>query len=336
LNLSECELTSTGLATICAALQENTTLKALNLSANDCEDAGDAIAAMLRENHTLKHLDLDECWLSERSIAKICKALESNQALRGLRLVHNELTKPATEALVEALAGNTTLVGLWVGEPEFQGFPIFCDALEHNRTLLTFGLSYTSLNDEHCSRFARALAANSTLQALRLMSLATGGSDGDLHNLSTGLARNTSLLSLTVSSYHPLTIRDCRTLIDLLKRDQLEQLHLMDAHPGKESEYADHTRDLLNAISTNRRLIEFDHTASKLFTTHQLDVIQRVTSENALRTRLSADAGRAVGSLFRASGDLPADLELEIGNAFDSVSDADTVRNTIVAGWKVA
>jgi Ran GTPase-activating protein (RanGAP) involved in mRNA processing and transport len=113
LKLSRCSLTSTGFATICAALQENTTLEVLDLSANDCEDASRAIAAMLRANRTLKTLDLDNCWLNEENIAEIGEALDGNQALTDLNLLYN--IPQNVHALAAILKRNTALTSLTIG-----------------------------------------------------------------------------------------------------------------------------------------------------------------------------------------------------------------------------
>lgn len=216
LDLSYNTLDDAGAKALATLLEDNKSLKELNLCGNDIgpEGAGrlcDALATAQGGGAGVLFLDLSCNPLGDTGGAAVARMLESNSTLQLLNLSDTELGMQALVAIANALAGpNSALKSV---------------ALDNGRI--------RSTQDEIAQHFARALACNDTLLHLRLGKLNIG--DAGLGTLvDYGLTRN-----------HALTVLDLRcnrltsTCAPVLKRllqscPALEELCLANNRLGDE------------------------------------------------------------------------------------------------------
>ena len=127
-----------------AALETNTILTDLHLSANDLGPAGaESVTAALGKNTTLKHLDLSANELGPAGSESVAKALEKNRTLRALNLSGNNLGSSSADSLSTALETNTSLTALNLSGNNLGpvGARSFAAALKMNKTLTELNLS---------------------------------------------------------------------------------------------------------------------------------------------------------------------------------------------------
>ncbi|CAG8543627.1 5055_t:CDS:2 [Dentiscutata erythropus] len=190
LNLSRNEINGDAMVALIEALEENTTLRNLDLSAiTGAGQIGRELTKSLEKNKTLKTLNLSSCNIrinvvnalenalrtndtlsdldlsnNSCSMSNLLKALETNRSLIKLNISDRDFFSDDIEALANALKINNTLTHLYISrtmdEPEI-GKPLF-EALEVNKRLTDLDLSRNSIKEIEI--IAKALLNNVSLR----------------------------------------------------------------------------------------------------------------------------------------------------------------------------
>ena len=191
-----------------AALETNTILTDLHLSANDLGPAGaESVTAALAKNTTLKHLDLSANGLGPAGAESVAKALEKNRTLRALNLSGNNLGSSSADSLSTALETNTSLTALNLSGNNLGpvGARSFAAALKMNKTLTELNLSGNNIGPTGVESLAAILvvaggesvAANLTTNLdLSANYLGPAGAE----SLAAMLITNKTLISLDLST----------------------------------------------------------------------------------------------------------------------------------------
>ena len=104
LNLSNCGLTSIAVKHLSRGLQENNSLKILNISYNNICDDGAAYFETL--NSSLEDLNISHCGILDLGIKTLSRALSNNRTLRKFDIRGNQITDEGMSFLTEALVTN--------------------------------------------------------------------------------------------------------------------------------------------------------------------------------------------------------------------------------------
>ncbi|CAG8517188.1 16764_t:CDS:2, partial [Racocetra persica] len=115
------------------SLEKNKTLKVLNLSYSNVRSrAVNALAKALETNYVLSDLDLSN---NNASMASLMKPLETNKALTRLNLSDIDLTLPEMENLANALKINNTLTHLYLSKSieDLEIGKVLFEAVEENK-----------------------------------------------------------------------------------------------------------------------------------------------------------------------------------------------------------
>ena len=144
-------LRSSGTQILARALAANRTLKRLNLANNHLGVAGGTVLLpVLRTNHTLTHLNLNSAWICNPGAKELSGALQSNRSLTHLNLQVNLIGNAGAEDFARALQSSCALRYLdlsnnMVGDPGAQALG---KALESNRSLTFLDLGRSMDTDE--------------------------------------------------------------------------------------------------------------------------------------------------------------------------------------------
>jgi len=158
--------------TLCDGIVGNTTLLQLGLC--KCTIRADHIHPLcnaLNRNSHIKHLDLTHCDLADAGIVALCKGLEHNRTIRALTLTRNAMGDEGAAAITTLISGECRLTGL--------------------------GIEKCKLQDHHIVGIAAALASNTSLRDLRLIS-DQEISQESVQILLNGIKANTSLTKLSI------------------------------------------------------------------------------------------------------------------------------------------
>ncbi|ELT88902.1 hypothetical protein CAPTEDRAFT_65900, partial [Capitella teleta] len=90
--LDRCNITPTGVQVLSDSLQQNQSLKILDLARNNVGDGYKALVKLLSVNKTLEELDLAECQISSRGVYCLLDSLRFNKSLFRLCVVKNEMS----------------------------------------------------------------------------------------------------------------------------------------------------------------------------------------------------------------------------------------------------
>eukprot|EP00548_Thalassiothrix_antarctica_P001440 CAMPEP_0194148068 /NCGR_PEP_ID=MMETSP0152-20130528/29938_1 /TAXON_ID=1049557 /ORGANISM="Thalassiothrix antarctica, Strain L6-D1" /LENGTH=429 /DNA_ID=CAMNT_0038849345 /DNA_START=37 /DNA_END=1323 /DNA_ORIENTATION=+ len=181
------------------AMQQNSSIQALNLSGKVLESStsNKALGVMLRQNGTLKELDLCQNSLQNDEVIEMADTLRlNNKSLSTLRLANTGLGHHAAIAIGQMLAKNTTLTLLDVGGNQF-GYLGAIAIVEGIRCLQHLDLRSTRLGITGSKAICKMLRTNHTLRSLNL-SRNNFGDEGAV-NVVDGLIFNTELRSLSLS-----------------------------------------------------------------------------------------------------------------------------------------
>ena len=122
LDLSLCSLTSDGVGEVVSGLNDNHTLRELNLRNNQIRSEGTvAVATMLKRNSSLERLDLGWCSIGSSGGVELGAALERNKTLTELWLSGNALGDDGVRGLCVGLEKNTSLEELNLNGDESLG-----------------------------------------------------------------------------------------------------------------------------------------------------------------------------------------------------------------------
>jgi len=185
------------------ALQEYPYVTHLDLSYNHLDDAALAtVVRLLKYRNTLVHVNLEGYNFTADGATKLAEELsQQGSVLEVLNLAFNPLGEAGGQALAAMLEKNTTLRVLELGNTDLgiKSLVRLASALAaHNRTLQFLSVESPLLNtvmEEGTLHFARALAANHTLRALRFGKHALRDAGAETL-VAYGLVTNTTLTSL--------------------------------------------------------------------------------------------------------------------------------------------
>ena len=222
------------------ALETNTTLTALNLTANELDNADfESLAAALGKNATLTSLELTHNELSHAGVNSLAAALETNRSLKDLNLCWNNLCPADVESLAASLTRNAALTkldlsfnrlgdstllfkkktslkeldltGNYLGPATAESIGA---ALTTNTTLICLDLSVNNLGPSGATSLATALKTNTTLTKLYLSDNNLGFSGAE--SLAAALKTNSTVTELNLSKNN-LGFGGAESLADALK-----------------------------------------------------------------------------------------------------------------------
>ena len=156
-----------------------------------------ALALKLKTNTCLKRIYLPDNPLGSRGVEALAEMLHENTTLQMLDIRHVfiEDAPQASRALSKALANNTTLVELRVGNNFGVGFASdIANALRVNTSLQKLDLTLTSIGDKGALKLAEALETNQTLKVLKLHQCEIGSMGATA--IANALCQNSSLKEL--------------------------------------------------------------------------------------------------------------------------------------------
>ena len=181
--LSSNNIGSTGAVVMFRSLEYNISLEELDLSGNselaegDSEAVGCAIEKMLNVNRTLKTLNLDGCGLTNEVAFYFANGLAQNHSVKKVNFHSNNIGSHGTVSIFRSLVHNTSLEEI---------------DLSRNRQLAEGDSEAVGCAIE------KMLNMNQTLKVLNVSGCNV--TDAIAEHILTGLAKNTSLVTLNVSS----------------------------------------------------------------------------------------------------------------------------------------
>jgi Ran GTPase-activating protein (RanGAP) involved in mRNA processing and transport len=144
-------LEEAGTKAICKALEQNTTLKELDISgdwrgSNTGGSAGAKhVAKMLCVNGGLTALNLSSNSLKDEGVNAVCEAIQSNKEtkLASLNFSYNSIGPVGANAVAAmvAVTGALTKLSLAKNELGEEGIKAICEALEQNKSLKELDIS---------------------------------------------------------------------------------------------------------------------------------------------------------------------------------------------------
>jgi Ran GTPase-activating protein (RanGAP) involved in mRNA processing and transport len=199
-------------------LAKNKTLERLRLSGCKLGEASRAtkLCEALRSNSTLRNLDLGANQIGAAGAKPLSSMLCENRALRTLGLSGNRFGDEGINALVDGLSQNPTLLELDLSSNEIgvKGAMYLCNMLRENSHLTTLRLGGNPLGNGGAAHLAEALSQKSSLQALRIH-VADIGSEG-AKAVGSMLSKNHTLQKLDLSR-NPLGDAGVEELVKGLK-----------------------------------------------------------------------------------------------------------------------
>ncbi|CAG8624991.1 7985_t:CDS:2, partial [Dentiscutata erythropus] len=196
LNLSRNEISSDAMEALIEALEENTTLKNLDLSnITGAGQTGRALAKSLEKNRTLKTLNLSNCNIRNSVVNALEKALQTNDILTDLDLSYNALPM---NNLIKALETNNSLTKLNISYRDFhlEEIEALANVLKVNDTITHLYLSRTMDDPENVKVLFEALEVNKKLTDLDL----SRNNISEIEVIAKALLNNVSLRRVDLTS----------------------------------------------------------------------------------------------------------------------------------------
>jgi len=207
-----------GAAPILNSLQNNTTLRVLDLSYNNISSkSSDGIAAVVSSNQFLEQLWLDGNCLQTYGILRIAGALIKHFKLRLLSLSGNEMTEDSANAISEIVTRNILLEDLILSNNQLQSSGIckFAEALFNLKQLRKLDLSHTKITVDCVAHLAVVIRHSANLQELYLGNNMLGNTA--VIKVLTAL-RSVSLLRVLSLSNNNLTKKAVRSICDVINK----------------------------------------------------------------------------------------------------------------------
>lgn len=138
------------------------------------DQAVQVLAESLNDNSTLKTLDLSSNQISDQGIRVLSTAIQSNSksSLKSLRLANNVISNTGAKYLSDMLKTNRTITELWLANNDIgrEGIEELMNVLAyHNQTLKSLSLSNNRLvTDRSIDAFIQMFIHNQTLNHLWL------------------------------------------------------------------------------------------------------------------------------------------------------------------------
>ncbi|CAG8533896.1 13543_t:CDS:2, partial [Gigaspora rosea] len=196
LNLSRNEISNDAMGILVEALEDNKTLKNLDLSdITGAGQVGQEWTRSLEKNKTLKTLNLSNCNIRNNVVNALEKALRTNNTLSDLDLSCNSCSM---SNLLKALEKNRSLTKLNISNRDFlpEEIEALADALTTNNTLTHLCLSRTMEDPDSVKALFKALEVNTRLIDLDL----SKNNIQDIELISNTLLNNLSLRRVDLSS----------------------------------------------------------------------------------------------------------------------------------------
>ncbi|NXH18200.1 LRC34 protein, partial [Bucco capensis] len=174
LNLMFNDIGTSGAELIAEALHRNKTLLYLRMTGNKIGNKGGMFfASMLQINSTLEKLDLGDCDLGMECLIAIATALTQNKSLKAINLNRPLLYSQEEETTVHIalmLKTNSCLVELHLGKHGMKTFGLkrLCEGLYTNSSLRYLDLSCNKITHDDVKVLGQLLKQNQTLEILDL------------------------------------------------------------------------------------------------------------------------------------------------------------------------
>ncbi|XP_071898464.1 leucine-rich repeat-containing protein 34 isoform X4 [Anas platyrhynchos] len=232
-------LTDVGAKHMATLLQENSTLRYLNLMFNDIGTSGAeliakalhgtqcliAIATALTQNKSVKAINLNRPLLysqEEETTVHVASMLKNNSSLVELHLCKHEIKRFGVERLCEALYENCSLryLDLSCNRITRDDVKFLGELLKRNQTLEILDLNSNRIEDDGAIYLSEALALhNRTLQALSVVSNNISGKG--LVALSQAMKTNTELSYIYIWG-NKLDDATCMAFSELIQTGRLK------------------------------------------------------------------------------------------------------------------
>ena len=168
--LSNCELSSVGLETICGEIKKINTIKYLDFSSNDIiEEALPALAEVLFGNK-IEHLNLHNC-LPGTDISSILTAIANSVTLQHLDLSINFISDiNEASCLASAITDNCKLqyISLWGNFFDSQGIKVMLIAMTKINSLRCIDLCSYNIADELAAYLEAVAISNGGIEKIKL------------------------------------------------------------------------------------------------------------------------------------------------------------------------
>ena len=273
LNISYAHFINVGIAPISHALQHNHTL--VQLIAMGCKisyDGALSIRNMLEDNNSLKLLNLDDNPFGVNGIMAITEALPSNSMLSRLDINSSRTEEKIVCKPKKRTLGNSVLKMMFLGNNNFCDFEIKCilpkslthlilaaidgcNSLKHAlclpqlRELVISSCSF--VDADNIIALGNCLEINTVLQSLSIMFIPI--SDEEIIALTNSLQANNSLLHLALSSCH-LSNKAGKCINEMLTVNKgLQSLKVSDHRPG-----CDFIIAIADSLYINKTLAKLD------------------------------------------------------------------------------
>jgi Leucine-rich repeat (LRR) protein len=246
LDFSSCHVQDGGVAALLAALPRNKTIRSLNVS--NCsltKISSTVVLDFIKQNRIITNLNVSGNNYIDFDSSKLGDALAADTTLRTLGLGEC----PVTPIFFEAFRTNQTLRSLEVDVRKTSGDPVpaVLAALEQNLGLHRLKIQFHSPWGSDAPRaFGNFLKTNTTLQKLKIHR--GSSTDADFGPVVDGFVENTSLTSLDARLFGPDFIRCVAHAIELGGASSLKRISLQFYSKSA------HNSRLLRALSLLPRL----------------------------------------------------------------------------------
>jgi len=271
-----------GIIGFCESLQNNRTLKKLNLSRIVTSPGGSKLigicADIIQFNKTLECLDISFNSLPYEAIELISIYLETNTTLLELVIKRCEISNSKTQLIAKAIKANNTLKKLDISCNVLENDGILCiaDSLKHHPTLQKLNLSMTRFTDVGAEHIADALHLNKVLTKLDLS--LNFSCDAGLASICESLKYNSTLQKLNVSC-NGMTIVSAKNFAEAIKKNAgLQTLNL--SRPLFSDNHVDFNTTILKAMRHNKTIVTLILTHTQTSATVQQE-INAITRERA-------------------------------------------------------
>ena len=190
LSLAINNLMEEGTKAICEALEQNRTLKELDISGGEYHDniGGSAgakhVAKMLGVNGALTALNLFSNDLKDEGVSAVCEAIQSNKEtkLASLNFGNNGIHPVGANAVAAmvAVTGALTALDLSFNDLNDDGVSAVCEAIQNNKEtkLASLNMGANSIGPVGAKSVAAMAAVTGGLTKMRYVSPQTGGTFG--------------------------------------------------------------------------------------------------------------------------------------------------------------
>ena len=147
----------------------------------------------------LRHLDLEECNITEKGAKLISNGLKYNKTVKILKLSCNFFADEGADYIRGALENNTTIRELELNNCRFSpnGARKIWNGLEHNKSIKVLDLSHNNIGNEGAACIGKALKCNTSLEDINLSECCLTSQGA--RSMSIGLQDNRSVKYLNLS-----------------------------------------------------------------------------------------------------------------------------------------